>query len=90
MTSRPSTAPPILAVLAIVLATLGAYVGGYLLRGRVFPVPIKVRARAFASYTERCLFWPAMYAEGFCTGLNIVSQYPEGGGTVTQLVYDAP
>lgn len=29
MTSRPSTAAPILAVLAIVLATLGAYAGGY-------------------------------------------------------------
>jgi hypothetical protein len=29
MTSRPSTAAPILAVLAIVLVTLGAYVGGY-------------------------------------------------------------
>jgi hypothetical protein len=30
MTSRPSTAAPILAVLAIVLVTLGTYVGGYL------------------------------------------------------------
>ena len=29
MTSRPSTAAPILAVLAIVLVTLGAYGGGY-------------------------------------------------------------
>jgi hypothetical protein len=29
MTSRPSTAAPILAVLAVVLVTLGAYVGGY-------------------------------------------------------------
>jgi hypothetical protein len=29
MTSRPSTAAPILAVLAIVLVTLGAYVAGY-------------------------------------------------------------
>jgi hypothetical protein len=29
MTSRPSPAAPILAVLAIVLVTLGAYVGGY-------------------------------------------------------------
>ena len=33
MTSRPSTAAPILAVLAIVLVTLGAYVGGYLWLG---------------------------------------------------------
>jgi hypothetical protein len=30
MTSRPSTAAPILAALAIVLALLGIYVGGYL------------------------------------------------------------
>ena len=29
MTSRPSTAAPILAVLAIMLLPLGAYVGGY-------------------------------------------------------------
>src|SRR5437762_1119651 len=29
MTARPSTAAPILAVLAIVLMTLGEYVGGY-------------------------------------------------------------
>lgn len=34
MTSRPSTAAPILAVLAVVLATLGAYVGGYLWLGQ--------------------------------------------------------
>jgi hypothetical protein len=27
--TRPSTAAPILAVLAVVLVTLGAYVGGY-------------------------------------------------------------
>jgi hypothetical protein len=33
MTSRLSTAAPILAVLAIVLAMLGAYVGGYLWLG---------------------------------------------------------
>jgi hypothetical protein len=31
MSSRPSTAAPILAVLAVVLVTLGAYVGGYFL-----------------------------------------------------------
>jgi hypothetical protein len=30
VTSHPSTAAPILAVLAVVLVTLGAYVGGYL------------------------------------------------------------
>jgi hypothetical protein len=35
MTSRPSTAAPILAVLAIVLVVLGAYVGGYLWLGDV-------------------------------------------------------
>lgn len=29
MTSRPSTAAPVLTVLAIVLATLAGYVGGY-------------------------------------------------------------
>jgi hypothetical protein len=34
MTSRPFTAAPILAVLAIVLVTLGAYVGGYFWLGK--------------------------------------------------------
>ena len=33
MTSRPPTAAPILAVLSIVLMTLGAYLGGYLWLG---------------------------------------------------------
>jgi hypothetical protein len=33
MTARPPTAAPILAVLAIVLVMLGAYVGGYFLLG---------------------------------------------------------
>lgn len=36
MTSRPSPAAPILAVLAIVLVTLGAYVGGYFWLGQRF------------------------------------------------------
>jgi hypothetical protein len=34
MTSRPSTAAPFLAVLAVVLVTLGVYVGGYFWFGR--------------------------------------------------------
>lgn len=34
MTSRASTAAPILAALAIVLVTLGAYVGGYFFAGQ--------------------------------------------------------
>jgi len=34
MTSRPSTAAPILAVLAIVILPLGAYVGGYFALGK--------------------------------------------------------
>jgi len=35
MTSRPSTAAPLLAALAIVLVMLAAYVGGYLWLGHV-------------------------------------------------------
>ena len=35
MTSRLSTAAPILAVLAVVLVTVGAYVGGYFWSGTV-------------------------------------------------------
>jgi len=34
MTSRPSTAAPILTVLAVGLVTLGAYVGGYYCLGK--------------------------------------------------------
>ena len=46
--TRPSTAAPILAMLAIVLVTLGAYVGGYLWLGKTYDVgdqsPILIRS----------------------------------------------
>jgi hypothetical protein len=40
MTSRPSTAAPILAVLAVILVTLGAYVGGYFCLGMRIDEPV--------------------------------------------------
>lgn len=57
MTSRPSTAAPILAALAIVLVTLGAYVGGYSWLGRYNLLTVPGSAsRRFAvarSYPQR-------------------------------------
>src|SRR6188768_4008010 len=60
MTSRPSTAAPILAVLAIMLVTLGAYVGGYLWLGKYADPgsePIAVERR-YAHYWQLQLFKP--------------------------------
>jgi hypothetical protein len=55
MTSRPSTAAPILAVLAIVLVTLGAYVGGYLCLGELRPCHCRDET------TEPAMEWVEQY-----------------------------
>jgi hypothetical protein len=89
MTTRPSAAAPILAVLAVALVTLGAYVGAYLFRGQVVPSPGKTRLRVFTNRLERSFFWPAMHAEGALTRLNVLAEYSDPDGTVTEKVYDA-
>ena len=69
MTSRPSTAAPILAVLAIVLATLGAYVGGYFWLGEYESFQSPGRApsivRTYRFAWQKMLFRSAGRVEGF-------------------------
>jgi hypothetical protein len=67
MTSRPSTAAPTLAVLAIVLVTLGAYVGGYLWLGEygegMFPPNTRVIIRTYPLEWQKVAFGPAAKVE---------------------------
>ena len=82
MTSRPSTAAPILAVLAIVLVTLGAYVGGYFWLGRHDSVlqgnygeAVEdfryVRLRIFPYRWLAVLYYPAVVIEAAVTGTDV-------------------
>jgi len=67
MTSRPSTAAPILAVLAVVLVTLGAYVGGYFGLGEHYQHPFASTNTIYRVYRhewEASLFAPAAWVEG--------------------------
>jgi hypothetical protein len=83
MTSRPSTAAPILAVLAIVLVTLGAYVGGYFWLGEYSP---SVAGFGFAPATTRVyharsysVFVPLAWFESKLTRREVTLVYEEGG-----------
>lgn len=73
MTSRPSTAAPILAALAVVLVTVGAYVGGYFWLGFYhgeslqLPDGTLARNRSFRNIWLRTVFLPAGQVEGFVT-----------------------
>jgi hypothetical protein len=86
MTSRPSTAAPILAVLAIVLVTLGTYVGGYFCLGqrRVYVVltsgvPPRIR-REFPTKLLASVYKPLARIESWVTGsrINAVEANPYG------------
>jgi hypothetical protein len=79
MTSRPSTAAPILVVLAILLVTLAAYVGGYFLLGkrRVYVVltegvPPHIK-REFPNKTIAFVYRPAAIVESCMTGSQVSS-----------------
>ena len=72
MTSRPSIAAPILAVLAIVLPLLliGLYVGGYLGmsdygEGLVKDNGQRIIYRQFPNWWQRTIYWPAGQVEGW-------------------------
>jgi hypothetical protein len=84
MTSRPSTAAPILAVLAVVLVTLGAYVGGYFRLGTFsktnasISVIDSVRYRAggrwcriFTTSWQAALYEPLGRMESWFRGVDI-------------------
>ena len=80
MTSRPSTATPILAVLAVVLVMLaGMYVGGYFWlgkhhHGRIFGTkPIKEYAtlRSYPYQWAKYVFYPAASVETWLRGEDV-------------------
>jgi hypothetical protein len=72
MTSRPSTAAPILAMLAIVLVMLGAYVGGYFWFGELEQNPFDDGYfRNFHHRWEAIIFAPAAWVDGAIRGVPI-------------------
>jgi hypothetical protein len=79
MTSRPSTAAPILAVLAIVLVTLGAYVGGYFWLGDYWATK-EVKEVVFRDYRyqwQATIFQPAASVESWLTGKVVQTAAPD-------------
>ena len=82
MTSRPSTAAPILAVLAGVLVILGTYVGGYLASGTRGAF-LEETVITFPSLWQARLFHPAMYVEEKLTGKTIRAGCDMPRGSVT-------
>lgn len=76
MTSRPSTAAPILAVLATVLITLGPYAGGYFWLGtlaRVITINDETSAivRHYPHEWQVQLFQPARKLEAWSPGIDV-------------------
>ena len=73
--TRPSTAAPILAALAVVLVTLllGVYVTGYLSLGGSFDdfEPTVVRIRYYDQHWMVWAFAPAGYVESWLTGMEV-------------------
>jgi len=87
MTTRPSTAAPILAVLAVVLATLGAYVGGYFWMGQRRDVvlgpnpaaPTNCTLRTYKHAWEMKAFKPMARLEAWFRGHSVVLAFDSPG-----------
>jgi hypothetical protein len=82
MTSPPSLIAPILALLAIMLVTLAAYVTGYFWLGESEdypPVPgaPMIRLRVYDSQSWAALFEPAAKTETWLTGRDTSTGYTE-------------
>jgi hypothetical protein len=82
MTSRPSTAAPILAVLAIVLplAMLGLYAVGYFGLGECFVIeeggcPNRIE-RTYSTASLATVFEPAAKLDTWLTGRDVVATCP--------------
>jgi hypothetical protein len=77
MTSRPSTAAPILAVLAVVLVMLGAYVGGYFWLGECHDVDdafgryVPTRIRLYDHRWQARFFYPVGWLEAKVGGKSV-------------------
>jgi hypothetical protein len=82
MTSRPSTAAPILAVLAIGLVTLGAYVGGYLWLGE-YNDQLNVGIVRFYPFAwQASTFVPAAKVETFLRHSEVRPAFLQGNAEV--------
>ena len=80
MTSRPSTAAPILAVLAIVLLPLGAYVGGYYLSCQYGEATLDgqpIIERGYRFTWQRNVFEPAARMEQWLVGRDVFVVEPD-------------
>lgn len=81
MTSRSSTAAPILAVLAIVAALLGAYVVAYLMLGERWELlardtpGVAAVERRFNQQWLCTMFAPAAWCEARIIGIPVVTRY---------------
>ena len=82
MTSRPSTAAPILAVLAVVLVTLGAYVGGYFWMGKrkdyigmSVPSRVEVIERRYAHSWLAIMYKPAAKIEELILQVDVEAMH---------------
>jgi hypothetical protein len=77
MTSRSSTAAPILAVLAVVLVTLAAYLGGYFWLGQYYyqatPAGMPFKARIYRTNFECWLFDPLAKIESKLSGCDVLT-----------------
>jgi hypothetical protein len=80
MTSRPSTAAPILAVLAVVLVTLGAYVAGYFSLGERADLSGGDFIRSYGHPLLETFFRPAASIESLFRGVNVFSGLPDDDG----------
>ena len=83
MTTRPSTVAPILAVLAVALVTLGAYVGGYLCLGQEMPYGAPGATgigRVYHHHWQAQVFRPAAKIESLARGIEIKLIYITGPG----------
>ena len=81
MTSRPSTAAPILAVLAIVLLLLGTYVGAYFWLGEYYawtgmgvPGGPHGIVRMYERHWQAVLFQPAAWLESKARHIEVETQ----------------
>lgn len=85
MTFRPSPAAPILAVLAIALVMLGAYVGGYFWLGKRFDLHYVTHAAGppdeiMRRYNNKQVVWlfkPAATVEAWLVGVPVSTDHWE-------------
>lgn len=80
MTSRSSTAAPILAVLAIVLVTLGAYVGGYFWLSQRIDLAPNAFVRDYNNAWLNTAFRPAARIESWLCGVSVYSGLTDDDG----------